>query len=148
MRAKDLIIGETLFTYNDKILEHKVIEKQTLETNNHTEIFWILECQTCADHTKCQFAIKRDDSGDLTYSHMINHYEEYDESERRQNSQYYWHKGAKFFKTRNEARIYVWEKNITFYQGKIEEAKRAIEYNEKCIEEAKEKIQAIKDATE
>jgi len=149
MKVKDLNIGEVIFTYNDKILEHKVVERQTLETDGHTEMFWVLECQSCADHTKCRFAIKRDDSGDLIYSHMINHYEcdDDNDSECRRNSQYYWHKGARFFKTRTEARLYVWDKNISYYQDKINEAKKAIEYNEKCIEEAKEKMQAIKDAT-
>lgn len=148
MKVKDLDIGEVIFTYNDQVLEHKVVERQTLESDGHTEVFWILECQSCSYHTKCRFAIKRDDSGDLIYSHMLNNYEcdEDDKSECRRNTQYYWHKGARFFKNRNEARLYVWDKNISFYQSKIDEAKKSIEYNEKCIEEAKEKMQGILDA--
>ena len=151
MKVKDLSIGEVIFTYNDKVLEHKIVEKQTLETDGHKEVFWILECQSCTDHTKCRFAIKRDDSGDLIYSHMINKYdcddyEEGEESVCRRNNQYYWHKGARFFRNRNEARLYVWDKNISYYQNKIKDAKSTIEYNEKLIEEAKEKKQGIIDA--
>lgn len=146
MKVKDLAVGDIIYTYNDKVLEHKIIQRQTLETSGHTEVFWILECQTCTDHTKCQFAIKRDDVGDLIYSHMINNYEcDEDESECRRNTQYYWHKDARFFKTRTEARLYVWDKNISYYQSKIEESKKSIEYNEKCIAEAKEKIKGLKD---
>lgn len=150
MKIKDLKIGQTLYSYNDNILEHKVIEVQTLETEEHKEKFWVLECQNCADHKKCKFATKLDDYGNLIYSHMINQYDEdeYEESSRNKNSQFYWHQGATFFLTRTEARIYVWNKNILYYESNIKKSEESIAYNQKCIEEAKEKIKSIEDSKE
>lgn len=149
MKVKELKIGQVLYAYNDKILEHRVIEVQTLETLGHKEKFWILECNTCSDHSNCKFATKLDDLGNLIYSHMVNQYEdEYEESSRCKNTQYYWHKGATFFLTRTEARLYVLNKNINFYQSNIKKAEDSIEYNKKCIEEAKEKIKSLEDSIE
>lgn len=150
MKVKDLKIGQILYAYNVKILEHKVIEVQTLETEGHKEKFWILECQSCADHSKCKFATKLDDYGNLVYSHMVNQYEdeECDESSRCKNTQYYWQSGSQFFLTRTEARIFIWNKNITYYESNIKKAEKTIEYNKKCIEEAKEKIKSIEDVVQ
>lgn len=150
MKVKDLQIGQILYAYNDKVLEHKVIEVQTLETEEHKEKFWILECQSCADHSKCRFATKLDDYGNLSYSHMINQYEdeEYDESSRCKNSQYYWQNGSQFFLTRTEARIFVWYKNIEYYKSNIKKSEETIEYNNKCISEAEEKIKSLNDLKE
>lgn len=149
MKVKDLKIGETLYAYNDKVLEHKVIEVQTLETEDHKEKFWILECQSCTDHTKCRFATKLDDYGNLVYSHMVNNYQEEDEeSGRCKNSQYYWQSGSVFFKTRTEARLYVHHKNIDYYKSNIKKAEDSIEYNKKCIEESEEKIKALNEQKE
>lgn len=146
MKVKDLKIGQTLYAYNDKVLEHKVIEVQTLETSEHKEKFWILECQTCADHKKCVFATKLDDYGNLVYSHMVNQYEdEYEESSRERNSQFYWHNGATFFPTRTEARVFVWNKNILYYETNIKKAEDTIEYSKKCIEEAREKLKSLEE---
>jgi len=149
MKIKDLKIGQILYAYNDQVLEHKVIEKQILETEDHKEQFWILECQSCADHSKCKFATKLDDYGDLVYSHMVNQYEEEDsESSRCKNSQYYWQNGSTFFLTRTEARIFVWQKNISYYNENIKKAEGSIEYNKKRIEEAEEKIKSLNEQKE
>jgi len=150
MKIKELKIGQTLYAYNNKILEHKVIEAQTLETLGHKERFWILECAACSGHNNCKFATKLDDLGNLVYSHMVNQYEEdeYEGSSRCKNTQYYWHNGATFFLTRTEARLYVWNKNISYYQSNIKKAEDSIEYNKKCIEEAKEKIKSLEDFKE
>lgn len=149
MKVKDLKIGQILYAYNDKILEHKVIEKQILETENHKEQFWILECQSCNDHSKCRFATKLDDYGNLVYSHMVNQYEEEDEnSSRCKNSQYYWQSGSTFFATRTEARMYVHNKNINYYNQNIKKAEETIEYNRRCIAETEEKIKSLEELRE
>lgn len=150
MKIKELEIGQILYSYNDKVLEHKVIEIQTLKTKEHIEKFWILECQTCADHSKCVFATKLDDTGNFIYSHMINQYEEdeWEESSRNRNSQYYWHEGAIFFLTKTESRTYVWNKSILYYEQNIRKSEESIEYNKKCIEETKERLRSLQDQKE
>ena len=149
MKVKKLNIGQILYAYNDKVLEHKVIEIQKLETENHTETFWILECQSCNDHCKCKFATKLDDSGNLVYSHMINQYEdEYEDSSRQRNSQYFWQSGSQFFLTRTEARLFVHDKNIIYYNSNIKKSEETIEYNKKMIAENEEKKKALQDLKE
>lgn len=146
MKVKDLKLGQVLYAYNSKILEHKVIEIQTLETDRHKEKFWILECQSCNDHSSCKFATKLDDYGNLIYSHMVNQYgEEYEDSSRCKNEQYYWQNGSQYFLTRKEARLYIHEKNIAYHTKNIHELESRIESSKKCISESEEIIKGLKD---
>lgn len=144
MKAAKIKIGDVIYSYNSKILEYKVIEIQKLETEGHIERFYILKCQVCHDHTKCKVATKVNNSGNLEYSHMINNYEEDEESnEHYKNSQYYWHTGDCFFSTKTEARLFVHTKNLNYYHANIKKAQDSIEYNEKCIREEQDKIDAL-----
>jgi len=146
MKTNGLKIGEIIYSYNRNILEYKVIEIQKLETEGHKEKFFILECLACRGHTKCKVATKVNNLGNLEYSHMVNNYEEDEDSnEHYRNSQYYWHTGDNFFKTRTEARLFVLNKNKSFYLTNISKAEDSIKYNNKCLLENEEKIKSLND---
>jgi len=147
MKTHTLKLGSTIYSFNSKILEYKVIEIQYLETEKHKEKFFILECTACRGHTACKIATKINNSGNLEYSHMINNYSEDEDShEHWKNSEYYWHTGDCFFLTRTEARLHVMNKNIAYYNSNIHKAKETIEYNQKFIAEEEEKIKGLNDS--
>lgn len=151
IKPSQLNIGTELYQYSDKIIPYLVICINEMKTKEHTEIFYILQCQSCIDHNKCELAVKFNDYGDLEYSHMINGYnydDEYKENHSHyHNEQYYWHRNKDYywFLTRNEARIFVYEKNINYCKEVIKNSEEIIERKNKEIEEYKEKIQAIQD---
>lgn len=151
IKPSDLKIGVELYQYNSSIMPYKIIGVNQLETDAHIEKFYILECQSCDDHEKCQVAVKFNDHGDIVYSHMINAYEHDDdgyhkEHEHYRNSQYYWHttdEKTRWFLTRKDARLYIYERNIAFFKTKIEEAQKKITDLEKSISEQIDKINAL-----
>jgi len=149
MRVKDLKIGMEIYQYNTVVLRYIITAISTLKTNGHEEKFYIAECQTCADHDKCEVAFIGDNSGNLVYSHMINAYDDDNEYHKEhghyRNSQYYWHKAENhnFFLTRKEARLYVHEENLKFYKNRIEECKKSIKGWEKDIENTKAEIEVL-----
>lgn len=138
-------IGDTIYSYNSKILEYKIIGTKILESENYNKVFYFLQCQSCNDHDKCEISVKIDDYGDLEYSHMLNNYEEYDEdsSEYHKNSQYYWHRGGKFFDTREKAVLHIHKKNLEYYNEEIKKKEESIEKLKKSIEETKVAIELL-----
>jgi len=141
-------VGMELYQYSSKILRYVVIGINELVTEEHTEKFYILECQDCTDHDKCKVAVKFDEYGDLVYSHMINHYNEYqEENEHYRNSQYYWHKNKEhhWFLNRTDARLYIHSKNIDFYKSEIKRFEGFIEENKELILKEQDKINALEE---
>lgn len=151
IKPKDMEIGVKLYQYSSpRILEYIVIGVNELKTKGHIERFYILECQSCADHDKCQVATKFDDCGYLVYSHMINGYENDDDEYfnkhgHYKNGQYYWHKNKNhlFFKTRKQAQIFILNKNIDYAKDMIAKAEQNIKSWQEEIEKSKTQIEIL-----
>jgi hypothetical protein len=146
IKPSQLSIGTELYQYSNQIITYEIIGVNELKTKEHVEKFYILKCLSCSDHSPCEIAVKFDNYGNLEYSHMINQYDEYDEeNERCKNSQYYWHKNKEYnwFLTRKEARKYIHNKNIKFYNEEIQNLQNRIQDLNKKILDSEDKIKAL-----
>lgn len=146
IKKSQLKIGTELYQYSSKIIPYKIIGINELKTDDHVEIFYILECLSCNDHKPCKIAIKINDYGYLEYNHMINHYSEYDEeNEHFKNEQYYWHRNKEYywFLTRKDAREFIHNKNISYYEREIKKNEEKIKEYKNKITEEHDKINAL-----
>lgn len=144
-----LKIGQHIYQYSSRILEYEITGINELTTDKHIEQFYIAKCLSCRNHEPCIVAFKKDDHGNLIYSHMINGYDEDDEyyeiHEHYRNSQYYWHKNENhnFFLRKKEAQIFILNKNIKYYEEKIENIEKTKEEAIKEIEKNKTQIEIL-----
>lgn len=149
IKKNQLQIGTIIYQYSSKILEYKIIKINKLESETHTEVFYELECLSCADHDNCKLAVKFDDSADIVYSHMLNNYYENDDGDTK-NHEYYWHKNYEnhWFLTRKEARIFIHNKNISFYNKMIYDLNEKIDSYKKSMIEENDRINALIEETD
>lgn len=145
-------IGMELYQYASPRILHYIVEAiNELKTNEHVETFFIAKCKSCSDHEECIVAFRKDEIGNLVYSHMINGYEEdgeyYKENGHYRNGQYYWHKeqNQRFFLTKKEAQAFVIQKNIDYYSEQIKEKQDSIKSLEVQIEDEKTKLEILKE---
>lgn len=143
----DIKIGQHFFQYSfPGILEYEVTGISELKTIEHTELFYIVKCLSCRDHVNCIVAFKKDNDGNLEYSHMLNGYdideEYYSTHHHYKNNQYYWHKteNKNIFSTKKEAQKSTILKNIDSYNESIKKWEESIL---QCKEKIKEALTQI-----